>query len=572
MKKTTNHLTTFVAGIGLIAVPAAFGQFDTIGFFGDAATDGAAQGGPTWTPPATEAGAFSITAGGADFWGNSDQAAIASASGGQYSTTGDFTASITIDNITGGTANNGWGRSGLTVRATEGTGVPAANDPHFMAIARSNNVFTSGWRDVRGQGTGRASDGVGITDLETTAFTMSVGRSGDTMYGAYQLPSGRWISPLGSVRTDMAALAGGQEATVAFGHQAHNLDAPLSGNDANTVNASGFAYQTSFDASKFGLDWGVTASVSAGPGNELTGQAFIQDGGVKSTDSVDWTITATKRSGVFNPGLQADIYMSGNPGSQAGARGRFGAPDGTAIIPNVNWTGGNDNDNNYNGLTGPASFGVAVQGQDPADSTAGAFSGNQENYGVHMRGEIFIPDDATRGGVESVSFKDGIDDYTYLGIDGSQLIDDNAWTGYTGEQNNGSPIVTLDVSDAKFDDGEWVSFEMIMWEGGGGDNGVLYWDVANGEFPGANNVAAGEGAVVPAANFRYEETETSIFTGSGVVDGSFGVTLPAGRYDLSVSVLGDGRSGTGSGTIIPEPGTMALVALSGLALMFRRRK
>ena len=44
----------------------------------------------------------------------------------------------------------------------------------------------------------------------------------------------------------------------------------------------------------------------------------------------------------------------------------------------------------------------------------------------------------------------------------------------------------MNVSDAKFDDGEWVSFEMIMWEGGGGDDGALYTDMddANGSFYG----------------------------------------------------------------------------------------
>ncbi|MDG2125426.1 MAG: hypothetical protein P8J87_17110, partial [Verrucomicrobiales bacterium] len=491
--------------LGLTVAPAAFGQFNAIEYWGDAATDGAAQGGPAWTAPATESGDFSITAGGADFWGNNDQAAFAYNNAGAYSTTGDFTATVRLVNVAGGTASNGWGRSGLLARGTEGTGLPQANDAHLMGVVRSNNNFTGGWRDTRGGGTGRSNDGVAIPDITNTAIDLAIGRSGNTIYASFK-PDGatRWQTNA-SIR-DVPGLAAGEEATVGFGHQAHNLDAPLSGNDANTVNATGFTWSNTFSPANFDLDRNATAGpVRFGAGGAVTGTAYYDDGG--NVGAANWSLTATKL-GAKVPGLRTDIYLAGNAGSQAGNRAQFGSPDGSLVIPNVNWTGGSDNDANYGGLTGSASFAVAVQGVDPADGTAGAFSGNQDSYGAHMQGEIWIPGDATRGGVEAVSFKDGIDDYTFVAVDGATLVDDNAWTGYAGNDNNGSPIATLDVSDPKFDDGEWVSFEMIMWEGGGGDNGVLYWDVANGDFPAANGDPAGAGAVVPGANFRHSSVES----------------------------------------------------------------
>src|SRR5690606_16576792 len=84
---------------------------------------------------------------------------------------------------------------------------------------------------------------------------------------------------------------------------------------------------------------------------------------------------------------------------------------------------------------------------------------------VRLTGEIFFPEPGL------YQFKDGVDDFTYLAIDGQELINDNAWTGVLGGDNGGSPIVSLDVATSG-----WKSFEFIASEGGGGDSGVLYWD------------------------------------------------------------------------------------------------
>ena len=107
------------------------------------------------------------------------------------------------------------------------------------------------------------------------------------------------------------------------------------------------------------------------------------------------------------------------------------------------------------------------------------------------RGQIFIPEAGT------YKFKDGVDDYTYLVIDGDVLLDDNNWTGPTGSDNGGSPIV-----EKTFDEAGWYDFTFRMAEGGGGDAGTLYWDYNNADFPAGQTDPAGTGALIPAENFR----------------------------------------------------------------------
>lgn len=126
---------------------------------------------------------------------------------------------------------------------------------------------------------------------------------------------------------------------------------------------------------------------------------------------------------------------------------------------------------------------------------------NEETYIAYLEGDIFLPEDG------EYKFKDGVDDYTYLEIAGTVLIDDNAWTGVSGADNGGSPIVTLNGTAG------WHKIKMVAAEGGGGDAGVLYWDygpggIGTGEgFPTANNQGIdlannAAGLLIPEANLR----------------------------------------------------------------------
>lgn len=164
-------------------------------------------------------------------------------------------------------------------------------------------------------------------------------------------------------------------------------------------------------------------------------------------------------------GIKADIYLQGNGGNLGAFEAMVaGPPDGTTIIERIFWLSGNYTQTNAGGAN---LF---------ADAVPGSFGGGQDNYGVHLTGEIFIPSDTARGGVEEILFHDGVDDYCLLIVDGVTLIDDNDWSNTAGNGNGGAFQAVFDCSDSKFDGGAWVSFRMGTWEGGGGDDANLVWD------------------------------------------------------------------------------------------------
>jgi sugar lactone lactonase YvrE len=248
------------------------------------------------------------------------------------------------------------------------------------------------------------------------------------------------------------------------------------------------------------------------------------------------TVSTLAGTGVTNPGLFTQIYFGGNPQTKAAALGFIAAnnPAGTTVIPNINWSNpGSAPANGYPDNLAAADNGGANSTNLFAQAVPGQFAGNQENYGVQMTGQLHIPSDAARGGSERIRFHDGVDDYAYLEIDGVVLIDDNDWTpqsGVAGAQ------ATLDVSDSKFNDGEWVSFRMVMWEAGGGDNCALAWDAL--DRTGTDTVTGGTDATlasynpanlpdgtkvnftihtsdwIPAANFRHARPEPAMAEGA----------------------------------------------------------
>jgi len=585
--KKARKLLTLTALSGLVA-PNLLAQFNKLEAWGDAAGT---------TPPASftsDGSTTTITGGGADFWGGSDAGVFVWNDTGALSSTGDFTATIRHVSTTNPAPE--WGRDGILVRAVGASGVPAADDPNWLSFRKSNGVAEAGRRETRGGGTELSPmsifDGPGLStgSVATTPFYLSSAREGGTMHagGALAIGNapGRWVAMGASV---IPAFAAGNNVVIGLGHQSHPQTISPDTNDINTATFDQGSLAGSFNASFFGPaagpgTWQLGQSVGVNAAGKVTGSAFVQQGGVATGENTIWKVTATPLLGQA-AGLNANIYLAGNPGNLGGARGIIGtsAPAGTTTIPNVNWRGGD-----FGGPPQRYFNGTAASFTDAVQATSGqvAFTGNQENYGVHMTGEIFIPDDATRGGNNTVRFKDGIDDYTFLAVDGGTLIDDNNWTGYAGNDNGGSPIVNMDVSDAKYDDGEWVRFEMISWEGGGGDDGALYWDVANAAFPNANDVAAGTDALVPAANFRHDilgasqslngitqigsESTSGIFTdGNGNT-----LTLAPGTWRLEVSTANTGTAGVASldVTVVPEPGSVLLIGLTGLGAILRRRR
>lgn len=109
--------------------------------------------------------------------------------------------------------------------------------------------------------------------------------------------------------------------------------------------------------------------------------------------------------------------------------------------------------------------------------------GNRDNYGTRVTGEIYLA-------AGTYFFRDGNDDYARLEINGTELIDDNTWTNWTGDANAfGGVAPGLEIPYNVAADG-WYAFEFYQAEGGGGDDIRLFWDKEFGETEG--------GAMVPS--------------------------------------------------------------------------
>ena len=516
----------------LLAATPAWSQFTTLDEYGNAGGTGSFTQTPT---------AITITGGGADFWGNSDQGVFLWNDTGAYTTSGDFTA--TVRHVSTTTPAPEWGRDGIIVRATQSPGTPSANDAHWLVHRKSNGQFLTGRRPSAGAGTYRATDidnaGVNFNSddnersfqtgrVTETPFFLAAGREGDRLYSGYALDlggvAGRWIAHWSTDNPDaVGGLQGGAEVVVGLAHQSHPQTISPDTNDINTATFDNWTYAGTFIPNRFGPPagpntWQLDGSISVSPSGAVRGSAYVQENGVATGEPVKWSVRVFRGdsfvpvfgvagsskdplqmepadlvppanfrhldNGTPKPGLKADIYLAGNAGNYAAlnaiVQGR--GPDGTAIIPNVHW-GHPDTGVGYptNGMGGNLFTDAVPSFSDTGDG--------QEDYGVNLTGEIFIPGDAARVSVagftpEAVLFKDGVDDFCYLEIDGVQLINDNDWTGNASVENGGGAIAMLDVSHTKYNDGEWVPFRMMTWEGGGGDTASLYWSAAdtNGTF------------------------------------------------------------------------------------------
>ena len=287
------------------------------------------------------------------------------------------------------------------------------------------------------------------------------------------------------------------------------------------------------------LEWIVTDDEKT---NEAVSVSLANPGGAQSavvtfsmTDAGNnwfWAIDNICVTADFAPsnpfaGLRQEWWQNGNPGNRAGVEGVFSsrAPDNGPFR-------GHDSGGSGTWWTGNGGAIPGIQTYPPV-TTLG-----RDNYMARLTGQINFPEPG------EYKFKDGVDDYTFLSIDlngngveddGEVLVDDNAWTGTEGNQNGGSPIVTVTAEAG------WVDIVMYTAEGGGGDAGVLYWDYAKclyqQDFSGLEDGATdlGDGSIV-----------TNPQGGAGVQDGALNLTTEgiggqAGDYKLPViDGLGDG--------------------------------
>ncbi|RYD31944.1 MAG: hypothetical protein EOP86_16805, partial [Verrucomicrobiaceae bacterium] len=518
---------------------AAHAQFNTLETWGNAAGT---------TPEASftqNAGTIAITAGGQDFYGTSDQGAFLWNNTGTMTTAADFTASARHVGTTNPAPE--WGRDGIMVRATQSPGTLSANDAYWLATRKSNGQLVINRRSTVGGQTYRATDignaavnfdsddndqALATGDVRSNPIFLAAGRSGNRLYSGYALDlgggvAGRWVEKWSTeAEAVVSELQGGKEVVVGLAHQSHPQTILPDENDINTATFDNWSYTGTFNAERFGLaaaaaTWQIAGTVHADPATgQVLGSAYVSENDTATGEPVKWTLSVYPRSS-FVPkfgtsgarkdptpmdsnspllvskenfrqggpgsaaGLTADIYLNPNPDSRATAANTgnltgnlalmtaAGITKTSVVIPQVLW-----NNTSYpQNEQGENIFAKAFNDT--------LFTGQEDNYGVEMKGQIFIPADADRKQPdlpgEFILFKDGSDDFTYLEIDGKPLFNDNDWTGVTSTDNGGGHVTVFDVSDPKYNDGEWVPFRMIMWEGGGGDNTALYWSVTDGK-------------------------------------------------------------------------------------------
>lgn len=547
-----------------LALPAGAETLDTLAEFGNSATANAASDagiarGADFANAA--AGSYSITAGGTDFWGNSDNGSFIYDADQSRAADENFSVIVRSVSIAGDPAETlagEWGRTGVMARKT-----PDAANSACVAHIRKSGGNTAGTNPPDTLIQGRDSDGAGTNrgpgengehrnfventangSVRNTPIWLALHRYQGEWYSTWAVDNGgvpgEWSAAIQRAGTpDMAG-----EVYVGLAHQSHNIN-PI-------VNTAVFE---SFEVSDFNRDLGafpldVTCGLTlSGDGVTVTASGIELSG--DAPEDVNWEVRYVGDGVTINGKLNADIYLQGNGGSIAAfdTMVAAGPPAGSTQIEQIHWAAGSYTTTN---AAGTNLFAQAVPGQ---------FGGDQNSYAVNMTGEIHIPSDADRGGLESILFHDGVDDFVYLEIDGVVLIDNNQWSNVAGTGNNGGTQTTLDVSDPKFDDGEWVSFRMATWEGNGGDDAILVWNAL--DTTGADSVTGGTDAVlnsyggtglgnapqvsfahdfsdkIPAANFRAPQPALlNTESGFGQPDGEVIDPPPVGTLALELYVNG----------------------------------
>ena len=233
------------------------------------------------------------------------------------------------------------------------------------------------------------------------------------------------------------------------------------------------------------------------------------------------------------PGLGQSWFAVANPGSKEALDNIFLNND--TAVPYFQADGGTSWWSGSTPVTGVPQYPAEVDGVITGD-----------NYSVKLEGEILIEES------RSIQFLDGVDDFAYLAIDTDRsgiagdsdaevLINDNVWTGALGSGNGGAPIVEVEFEDIA-DGGEWLAIEFNMAEGGGGDSGMLFWNVPDVDdqfFP----LAQDDGVLEGDAEFLLiaDDFLRSPSTPPELLSSDLSASIPASAsgWEFEIDVAGD---------------------------------
>ena len=424
-------------------------------------------------------GSYSITAGGADIWGNSDTGVFVHEAG--VTTSGDFTAIVRAESYTGPDPLAGeWGRSGPMARANA-TDAASAN---VMTTQKSGGgvALTQQGRQANGGGTERnGGEWAGTADYSAAGgnpIWLSLSRTtlpeGEFFVSHYALDDGgapgAWSDP--RFRPVTPDLAG--DLSVGLAHQSHSVPR------VNTAN---------FDNWSIG---GYDASLPA-----IVFPSFL--------DSIPSDLPAPG-AGMFGV---LEVTNNGGIGNQDAALASLAGDGGVRVAyhaPSINF--------NENGGEGVAPDGVPfetdVRGLLEGDSVGPNDTDRTNNIAIMARAQIQVPE------AGKYVFRTDSDDGFRVFIPGQEFS--NVVNGGEGIFTDGVAMQFLGGRGTAATTGE-VSLDAgtydLFWtyhEGGGGAAGELTYSFGDSEdfvLLGAQSGVAG----VPTINLVPEPSSTFLALG-----------------------------------------------------------
>ncbi|MDB4538273.1 hypothetical protein N9230_06650, partial [Akkermansiaceae bacterium] len=352
MKKQRYAVSSAIL-VSTLMLPVGAETLDTLAEFGNAATANATSG--ATTPRGANfdnaaAGTYTITAGGTDFWGASDNGSFIYDADQSRAAGENFSVIVRSVSIAGDPAEglaSQWGRTGPMVRKT-----PDAANSATVTHIRKSGGDAAGADPADTLIQGRPSDGADTDrgpgedgehrnfaentlngSVRNTPIWLALHRYEGEWYSTWAADAGgtpgTWSDAIH--RAGTPDLAG--EVYVGLAHQSHEINP-----DINTALFEQFSVEAfNRDLGNFPVVVSCDLSLGAGGSIALTASG-VELGDVTPVD-IDWEVRYIGDEEVVQGVLSADIYMAGNPGSFAAIETHLAnnSPSGSTQIEQIHW-------------------------------------------------------------------------------------------------------------------------------------------------------------------------------------------------------------------------------------------